>query len=63
MSKRDITIVSAIAVGISLSLLGACGNSEPAATETSAAVAQTAGVSLTDVCPATIVIQTDWFAE
>jgi hypothetical protein len=63
MSKRDITIVSAIAVGISLSLLGACGNSEPAATDTSAAAAPTTGVSLADVCPATIVVQTDWFPE
>ena len=63
MSKRDITIVSAIAVGISLSLLGACGNSEPAATDTSAAAAPTTGVSPADVCPATIVVQTDWFPE
>ena len=63
MSKRDITIVSAIAVGISLSLLGACGNNEPAATDTSAAAAPTTGVSLADVCPATIVVQTDWFPE
>ena len=63
MSKREKKIISAIAVGISLSLLGACGSSDSAATETSAAVAQTAGVSLADVCPATIVIQTDWFPE
>ena len=63
MSKRDITIVSAIAIGISLSLLGACGNNEPAATDTSAAAAPTTGVSLADVCPATIVVQTDWFPE
>ena len=63
MIKRDITIVSAIAIGISLSLLGACGNNEPAATDTSAAAAPTTGVSLADVCPATIVVQTDWFPE
>jgi len=63
MSKRNTSIGSAIALGISLSLLGACGSSDSATTETSAAVEPTTGVSLADVCPATIVVQTDWFPE
>lgn len=62
MNKRNTTIFSAIALGISISLLGACGGSDTAATDTSAAVPAT-DVSLADVCPATIVIQTDWFPE
>ena len=62
MNKRNTTIFSAIAIGISISLLGACGGSDTAATDTTAA-APTTGVSLADVCPATIVVQTDWFPE
>lgn len=62
MNKRNTTIFSAIALGISISLLGACGGSDTAATDTTAAVPAT-DVSLADVCPATIVIQTDWFPE
>ncbi len=62
MNKRNTTIGSAIALGISISLLGACGGSDTAATDTTAA-APTTGVSLADVCPATIVVQTDWFPE
>jgi len=62
MNKRTTTIGSAIALGISISLLGACGSSDSAATDTTAA-SSTTGVSLTDVCPATIVVQTDWFPE
>jgi len=62
MNKRNTTIGSAIALGISISLLGACGSSDSAATDTTAA-SSTTGVSLTDVCPATIVVQTDWFPE
>ena len=62
MNKRNTTIFSAIALGISISLLGACGGSGTAATDTTAEAPAT-GVSLADVCPATIVIQTDWFPE
>jgi hypothetical protein len=62
MNKRNTTIGSAIALGISISLLGACGSSDSAATDTTAA-SSTTGVSLSDVCPATIVVQTDWFPE
>ena len=62
MNKRNTTIFSAIALGISISLLGACGGSDSAATDTTAA-APTTGASLADVCPATIVVQTDWFPE
>ena len=62
MNKRSTTIFSAIALGISISLLGACGGSDSAATDTTAA-APTTGASLADVCPATIVVQTDWFPE
>jgi hypothetical protein len=62
MNKRNTTIFSAIALGISISLLGACGGSDTAATDTTAA-APTTAASLADVCPATIVVQTDWFPE
>ena len=62
MNKRSTTIFSAIALGISISLLGACGGSDTAATDTTAAPIAT-GASLADVCPATIVVQTDWFPE
>ena len=64
MNKRNTTIFSAIAIGISISLLGACGGSDAATTEASSETAAPAtDVSLADVCPATIVIQTDWFPE
>ena len=64
MSKRNTTIFSAIALGISISILGACGGSDTATTDASTDTAVlTTDVSLTDVCPATIVIQTDWFPE
>ena len=63
MSKRNKTIGSAIAFGISIALLGACGSSDSTATDTTAVVAPATGVSLADVCPATIVVQTDWFPE
>ena len=62
MNKRNTTLFSAIALGISISLLGACGGSDTAATDTTAA-APTTAASLADVCPATIVVQTDWFPE
>ena len=64
MSKRNTTIFSAIALGISISILGACGGSDTATTDASTDTAVlTTDVSLADVCPATIVIQTDWFPE
>ena len=64
MNKRNTTIFSAIALGISISLLGACGGSDTATTDAPSDTAvPTTGVSLADVCPATIVIQTDWFPE
>ena len=61
MNKRNTTIFSAIAL-VSLTILSACGGSDSAATDTTAA-APTTGASLADVCPATIVVQTDWFPE
>ena len=64
MGKRSTTIFSAIALGISISLLGACGGSDTATTDAYSDTAVPAiEVSLADVCPATIVIQTDWFPE
>jgi len=63
MNKRNKTIGSAIAFGISIALLGACGSSDSTATDTTAVVEPATGVSLADVCPATIVVQTDWFPE
>ena len=63
MNKRN-TIFSAIALGLSISLLGACGGSDTATTDASSETEMPAtDVSLADVCPATIVIQTDWFPE
>jgi hypothetical protein len=63
MNKRNTTLFSAIALGISISLLGACGGSNSASSDTTAAAVATTDVSLADVCPATIVVQTDWFPE
>ena len=63
MSKRNATIGSAIALGISISLLGACGSSEPASTDSTVPAVSANGLSLADVCPATVVVQTDWFPE
>lgn len=64
MSKRNKTIGSAIAFGISITLLGACGSSSTDSTDTTSnTAAPVAGVSLANVCPATIVVQTDWFPE
>jgi hypothetical protein len=63
MSKRNLTITSAITLGVALSLLSACGSSDSAATDTTAVAASAIGVSLADVCPATVVVQTDWFPE
>jgi hypothetical protein len=63
MSKRNTTIGSAIALGISISLLGACGSSEPASTDSTVPAVSANGISLADVCPATVVVQTDWFPE
>ena len=63
MNKRNTTIISAIVLGISISLLGACGGSDTASTDTTVATDTATEVSLADVCPATIVIQTDWFPE
>jgi hypothetical protein len=63
MSKRNATIGSAIALGISISLLGACGSSEPASSDSTAPAVSANGIALDDVCPATVVVQTDWFPE
>jgi hypothetical protein len=63
MNKRNTTIGTAIAITTSLLILSACGSSNSASSDTTAAAATTTGVSLVDVCPATIVVQTDWFPE
>ena len=64
MNKRNTTIFIAVALGISISLLGACGGSDTATTDAYSDTAVPASdESLADVCPATIVIQTDWFPE
>ena len=64
MNKRNTTIFIAVALGISISLLGACGGSDTTTTDASSDTAVPASdESLADVCPATIVIQTDWFPE
>jgi hypothetical protein len=61
MSKRNKTIGSAIALGISISLLGACGSNSTDSTDTTTNTVATQ--LLADVCPATVVVQTDWFPE
>jgi hypothetical protein len=63
MSKRNTTIGTAIAIATSLLILSACGSSDSASSDTTAAAATATGVSLADVCPSTIVVQTDWFPE
>ena len=63
MSKRNTTIGTAIAISTSLLILSACGSSDSASSDTTAAAATATGVSLADVCPSTIVVQTDWFPE
>jgi len=63
MSKRNTTIGTAIAIATSLLILSACGSSDSASSDTTAAVVNATGVSLADVCPSTIVVQTDWFPE
>jgi len=63
MNKRNTTIGTAITITTSLLILSACGSSNSASSDTTAAAATATGVSLVDVCPATIVVQTDWFPE
>ena len=63
MSERNTTIGTAIAIATSLLILSACGSSDSASSDTTAAVVNATGVSLADVCPSTIVVQTDWFPE
>ena len=63
MSNRNTTIGAAIAIATSLLILSACGSSDSASSDTTAAAATVTGVSLADVCPSTIVVQTDWFPE
>jgi len=61
MSKRNMTIKSALAVGLALSVFSACGGSSADSTDT--IINTVAPQLLADVCPATIVVQTDWFPE
>ena len=63
MNKRNTTLFSAITIGVSLLILSACGSSNSASSDSTAAAVATTDVSLADVCPATIVVQTDWFPE
>ena len=48
---------------LSLVTLAACGGSDDAATDTTAAAAETTGVSLAGICPDTVTFQTDWNPE
>jgi len=63
MSKRITKINYAIALGVAVSFLSACGSSNSQTSDTTATAVTTTGVALADVCPATIVVQTDWFPE
>ncbi len=59
--KTSATLVAIIALALS-----SCSNSDSVSsdsTETETTQLVTADVSLVDVCPATVVIQTDWFPE
>ncbi len=59
--KQTFTALSAVAAVFALA---ACGNSSSESADSVVdSVAPTTAVSLSDVCPATIVIQTDWFPE
>ena len=48
---------------LSLVTIAACGGSDDAATDTTAAAAETTGVSLAGICPDTVTFQTDWNPE
>lgn len=55
---------TALTAGFAIFALAACGNSSTESSDSVAdTVAPTTAISLVDVCPATIVIQTDWFPE
>lgn len=61
LRKQMFTALMAVSAIFALS---ACGDSSTESSDSAAdTVAPTSAVSLADVCPATIVIQTDWFPE
>lgn len=65
MNRLSKTARNSVIASLTALLLGACGSSSSSTDSTSASVDTTpvVAVSLADVCPATIVVQTDWFPE
>ena len=64
MRRYNSNIGTSLAIGLGIALLGACASSDSATTDTASdAAASTSTSSLAEVCPATVVVQTDWFPE
>lgn len=64
MRRYNSNIGTSLAIGLGIALLGACASSDSATTDTASdAAASTSASSLAEVCPATVVVQTDWFPE
>lgn len=64
MRRYNSIIGTSLAIGLGIALLGACASSDSATTDTASdAAASTSASSLAEVCPATVVVQTDWFPE
>ncbi len=64
MRRYNSIIGTTLAIGLGIALLGACASSDSATTDTASdAAASTSASSLAEVCPATVVVQTDWFPE
>ena len=64
MRRYNSNIGTSLAIGLGIALLGACASSDSATTDTASdTAASTSASSLAEVCPATVVVQTDWFPE
>ena len=64
MRRYNSIIGTTLAIGLGIALLGACASSDSATTDTASdTAASTSTSSLAEVCPATVVVQTDWFPE
>lgn len=64
MTDKSTSFAQVFAFGLALAILGACGESDSTTQESVAESSLTeSSLSLADVCPSTVVIQTDWFPE
>ncbi len=66
MSKKQTFRSNAIAIALTAVILTSCGGSSSTSSDSSVAnsgAADAANVSLAESCPATVVVQTDWFPE